>query len=156
MEKRTFISVSLRYTKKKNKLSPAAQKENESAHDKTYKMAFAPSEDSDQHGHPPSLIRVFAVRMKKAWVLSYLLSAQRWSDWADARADLSPLGAHPFCWFCHALARNTKTRIYNFDPLKPQFYVVELGFTGVYIIFRISAQKHRLWVPVRTASSRRF
>ena len=26
------------------------------------KMTFAPSEDSDQPGHPPSLIRVFAVR----------------------------------------------------------------------------------------------
>ena len=34
----------------------------------------APSEDSDQPGHPSSLIRVFAVRMKKAWVLSYPLS----------------------------------------------------------------------------------
>ena len=44
----------------------------------------APSEDSDQPGHPPRLIRVFAVRMKKAWVLSYPLRAQRrlWSDWA--------------------------------------------------------------------------
>ena len=31
---------------------------------------WAPSEDSDQPGHPPSLIRVFAVCMKKAWVLS--------------------------------------------------------------------------------------
>ena len=42
-------------------------------------------EDSDQPGHPPSLIRVFAVRMKKTWVLSYPFSAQRrlWSDWAD-------------------------------------------------------------------------
>ena len=37
----------------------------------------APSEDSDQPGHPPSLIRVFAVRMKKALVLRYPLSAQR-------------------------------------------------------------------------------
>ena len=37
----------------------------------------APSEDSDQPWHPPSLIRVFAVRMKKAWVLSYPLGAQR-------------------------------------------------------------------------------
>ena len=37
----------------------------------------APSEDSDQPGHPPSLIRVFAVRMKKTWILSYPLSAQR-------------------------------------------------------------------------------
>ena len=36
-------------------------------------MACAPSEDSDQPGHPPSLIRVFAVRMKKACVLSYPL-----------------------------------------------------------------------------------
>ena len=30
------------------------------------------------------------------------------------------------------------------------------GFKGVYIIFLISAQKNRLWVIVRTASSRRF
>ena len=37
----------------------------------------APNEDSDQPGHPPSLIRVFAVRMKKAWALSYPLSVQR-------------------------------------------------------------------------------
>ena len=28
----------------------------------------------------------------------------------------------------------------NFDPLKPHFYIVKLGFTGVYIIFFISAQ----------------
>ena len=55
-----------------------------------------PSEDSDQHGHPPSLIRFFAVRMKKAWVLSYPLSAQRrlirlggCQDWSK-----SSLGAH--------------------------------------------------------------
>ena len=33
-----------------------------------------------------------------------------------------------------------KTRLYNFDPLKPHFYIVKLGFTGVYIIFHISAQ----------------
>ena len=56
----------------------------------------APSEDSDPPGHPPNLIRVFAVRMKKPWVLSYPLSAQRrlWSDWADAQADLSLRWAH--------------------------------------------------------------
>ena len=33
-----------------------------------------------------------------------------------------------------------KTCLYNFDPLKPHFYIVKLGFTGVYIIFLISAQ----------------
>ena len=47
----------------------------------------------------------------------------------------------------------TKTRLYSFDPLKPHLYIVKLGFTGVYIIFLISAQKHRLWVLVRTASA---
>ena len=31
----------------------------------------------------------------------------------------------------------------NFDPLKPHLYIVKLGFTGVYTIFVISAQKHR-------------
>ena len=36
----------------------------------------------------------------------------------------------------------TKTRLYSFDPLKPHFYTVKLGFTGVYINFIISAQKH--------------
>ena len=30
--------------------------------DKTNKMICAPSEDSDQLGHPPSVVRVFAVR----------------------------------------------------------------------------------------------
>ena len=34
----------------------------------------------------------------------------------------------------------TKTCLYNFNPLKPHFYIVKLGFTGVYIIFLISAQ----------------
>ena len=58
----------------------------------------APSDDSDQPdqpGHMPSLIRVFAVHMKKAWVLSYPLSAQwrLWSDWQS------------FCWFCHEVAQ---------------------------------------------------
>ena len=56
----------------------------------------ASSEDSDQPGHTPSLIRVFAVRMKKAWVLCYPLSAQQrlWSDWTDAQADLSLRWTH--------------------------------------------------------------
>ena len=78
---------------------PQDQSVREPPHDKTNKMACAPSDDSDQPGHSPSLIRVFAIRMKKAWVHSYPLSAQRrlWSDWADAQADLSHHWAHmPF------------------------------------------------------------
>ena len=57
--------------------------------------------------------------------------------------------------FCFAYLSITKTCLYNLDPLKHHFYTVKLGFTGVYIIFLISAQKHRLWVLVRTASPRR-
>ena len=49
----------------------------EPVHDKTNKTTCAPSEDSDQPGHPPSLIRGFTVRMNKAWVFSYPLSTQR-------------------------------------------------------------------------------
>ena len=77
------------------------------------KLTFAPSKDSDQPGHPPSLIRVFAVRMKKHWVLSYPLSAlwRLWSDWADAQADLSLCWAHrSFSWFCHEVAQMRKNK----------------------------------------------
>ena len=73
-----------------------AETRDEPPHDKTNKMVCAPSEDSDQPGHPPSLTWVFPVCMKKAWVLSYSLSAQRrlWLDWTDAQADLSLRWAH--------------------------------------------------------------
>ena len=40
-----------------------------SQHDKTNRMASVPSEDSDQPGHLPSLIRIFALCLKKVWVL---------------------------------------------------------------------------------------
>ena len=74
----------------------------------------APSEDSDQRGHLPSLIRVFAVRMKKAWVLSYPLSAQQrlWSDWANAQADLS------LCWVhCHYVGFIMRRLILDWEEL---------------------------------------
>ena len=59
-------------------------------------MTVRPAKTPGQPGHPPCLIRVSAVRMKKAWVLSYPVSAQRrlWSDWADVQADLSLRWAH--------------------------------------------------------------
>ena len=50
----------------------------------------------------------------------------------------------------------TKTCLYNFGPLKPHFYIVKLGFTGVYIIILTSAQEHRCGYLVRTASLRQF
>ena len=74
-----------------------ASKSNEPEHDKMSKMTCAPSEDSHQPGHPPSLIRVFAICLKKPGVLSYPLSTQGrliklgWSE--------SSLGAHHFIGF---------------------------------------------------------
>ena len=78
----------------------------------------APSEDSDQPGHLPSLIRVFAVCMKKAWVLRYPLSTQRrlirlgrcpgWSE--------SSLGAQSLCWFCHEAAQMFLTHSVMYWP----------------------------------------
>ena len=80
----------------------------------------APSEDSDQPEHPPSLIRVFAVRIKKPWVLSYPLRAQRrlirlvgCSGWSE-----SSLRAHSFCWFCHVAAHV----LLRFDTGKPYWW----------------------------------
>ena len=52
-------------------MSQSFQSSFETQHDKTNKVTCVSSEDSDQPGHPPSLIRVFFVRMKKAWVLTY-------------------------------------------------------------------------------------
>ena len=64
---KTLGEISDFYFSPRKKLFPSLPYE--APHDKTNKMACAPSEESDQPGHPPSLIRVFAVRMKKAWVL---------------------------------------------------------------------------------------
>ena len=70
---------------------------------------------------PPSLIRVFAVRTKEVWVLSYPLSTQRrlWSDWSDAQADVSLCWAHMlFCWFCHEVAHISFSKwhiVYTYD-----------------------------------------
>ena len=68
----------------------------EPSHDKTNQMACAPSEDSDQPRHSPSLIRVFASSlffMRTAKTLIRLGGCPGWSE--------SALGAQSFCWFCH-------------------------------------------------------
>ena len=52
----------------------------------------------------------------------------------------------------------TKIYVYNFDPLEPHFYIVKLGFTGVYIIFLILLKTNKdcgysLQLPLRGASN---
>ena len=58
----------------------SGSKEYEPPRDKTNKMACAPSEDSDQPGHPPSLIRVFAFAQWVAKDPSFLHADSEDSD----------------------------------------------------------------------------
>ena len=102
----------------------------EPPHDKINEIARAHSEDSDQPGHPPSLIRVSAIRMKKVWVFSYPLSALRrlWTDWADTQADLSLCWAHsPFVGFVTRKQRswreNTETQYNKILPRNENSYI---------------------------------
>ena len=58
------------------------------------------------------------------------------SNWATEAGYVASASKHsPEMW-----ADITKTCLYNFDRLKPHFYIVKLGFIGVYIILLISAQ----------------
>ena len=73
-------------------------------------------------------------------------SSEDRSAWASAMSDQSSLCAQ---WVmrtaknlirldrCQGRSESSikKTCLYNFDPLKPHFYIVKLGLTGVYIIF---------------------
>ena len=80
----------------------------------SFAIENVPCEDSDQTAWMRSLIWIFAMRTcPKICILT--------------------LGLKYFlpC----ILADITKTCLYNFDPLKPHFYIVKLGFTVVYIIF---------------------
>ena len=45
-----------------------------------------------------------------------------------------------YCFYQSVYETITKTCLYNFDPLKPHFHIVKLGFTVVYNILLISAQ----------------
>ena len=106
----------------------------------------APSEDSDQPWHSPSLIRVFAVRIKKDWVLSYPMSAQRrlWSDWADAQSDLSLRWAHShFVGFdmsrliCEALHYSLFSRVFLQSCLGLKIPVFPLTRPTLYFLCRL-------------------
>ena len=75
--------------------------------------------------------------------------------------NLQSLLEHKFklCVFQRLTNYITKTRLYNIDPLKPHLYIVKLGFTGVYIIFLISAQNIDCWYslePPRRGGSNEY
>ena len=84
-----------------------------------------PSEDSAKSAHPCSLIRVFAEHSVGSKDTKQLQSDSKDTDQPEH------LGAHAVFI--------TKTRLYNSDPLEHHFYIVKLGFNGVYIIFLVSS-----------------
>ena len=106
--------------------------------EKTYLLTCEPNEYANKPAHLRRLTRVLIVHMKKICITAWLSKMCSVKNLIRLRkksqADLN------LRW-----VNIMKTCLYNFDPHKPHFYIVKLGFTGVYIIFLISAQKHRLW-----------
>ena len=89
----------------------------EPPHDKTNKMTCAPSEDSDQPGHQPSLI---SLGINPVWSESSLYDQNVAKDLSFLHADSENsdqtgrmlrliwvfAGRTSFWWFCHAQAHN--------------------------------------------------
>ena len=65
---------------------------------------------TDQPGHLPGLIRVFAIRMKKASVLSYSMSAHQDSD---------QTGWMSFFLFCHEVAHLSVAKNLTISCMSP-------------------------------------
>ena len=91
---------------------------------------------------PPSLIRVFAVRLKKPLFLSNPMSAQRslWSDWADAQAELSLRWAHThFVVFVMSRLIYSGFAIEYMDRVKRIWYLSPMRAAKVQASLRIRA-----------------
>ena len=93
-----------------------------------------------------------------------------WYDCADMLTDQNPVllifsfAVPSFVIFGFSrqqtkFASHHENKPIQFWLLKPHFYTVKLEITGVYIIFLISAQKHRLWYslePPRRGGSNEY
>ena len=135
----------------------------EPPHNKTNLMTCAPNEDSNQPGHPPSLIRVFAVRSvgSQGSKVSSVGQRRLWLDWAYDQADLNLCWAHRwFCWFCHAVVHFNSPSIVKLLTeivmgLSFHYHVFVLFFTLIYreIIF---LKCHQIWASSRENLSSGF
>ena len=109
-------------------------------HNKTNRMTYAPSKDSDQSEQPPSLIRVLAV-------CSYPMSAQgrRWSDSAEAQADLSLRGVYVslFVLSCSGLIFVTVFVLFYTALSSPT------GWKGDWLLCRLSICMFTIWAASR-------
>ena len=90
--------------------------------------------------HRRILCKILAHNMNATLLFSKVLK-YIWLQWNGLlyTSTLSLFKMHCRKWLISTVLI-TKTCLCNFDPLKPHFYIVKLGFTGVYIIFLISAQ----------------
>ena len=90
-----FLSILLKYTQKQVKYKKKTKK---TELWNMIRLMTKPTKWCPAKTQMPSLIRVFAVRMKKGGILTYPLSTQwrLWSDWADAQADLRLRWAHSY------------------------------------------------------------
>ena len=116
---------------------------------------------SKKNGHSDQSLRCPYEEIVHSWLL---ICAQwrYWSYCASTQADLNLHRTHIvegtlLFWHTTTFTSITKTCLYNIDHLKPHFYIVRLGFTGVYIIFLISAQNidcgYSLELPSRGGSN---
>ena len=107
---------------------------NEPQREETFLLSWALN-DSNQPAPPRSLIG----NVKKLCIVGFPNCAKRrlWSERASAQADLNLFLAHisdaPFSDVVAQII--TKTYLYNFDPLKPHFYIVKLGLQGYTLLF---------------------
>ena len=86
---------------------------NEPPRDKTNKMACAPSEDSDQPGHPPSLTRVFACAQWVAKDTSFLHADTEDSNQTGRMPRLIWVFAGRTCHFVGFVMRRLKYCFYT-------------------------------------------
>ena len=125
--------------------------------------------DSDPPAHAQSIIRAFAFHSYILWYPMILLADSEGPD-QTAQADLCLLCPHiPEHTFSHGAAQvsalhlsspvrhsSRKHAYINLTPLTPLLYRKTGVYRGIHYFFLFLCSKHRLWVPVRTTSPRRF
>ena len=94
---------------------------------------------TDPYNFGPLKPHFYIVKLAFTGLYFFLISAQKYRLWVLL---CSKIGVYRVILFFLFLLQNIDCGY---------FYVVKLAFTGLYF-FLISAQNHRLWVLVRTAS----
>ena len=111
----------------------------------------ASSEDSDQPGHPPSLLshrcalnaklRTQAFFMRTAKTLIRLGGCPGWSE--------SSLGAQSFCWFCHEAAHIFSSQL-SCGVIYSYVIITYLSFNLLSFLKDLSLKNGRIYRKIRT------